>query len=62
MVLFARALGLAAMVYANILMAVYLLRALEKSDSVSVTVISSASNLVFSVRIIVLFSKTNTIC
>lgn len=36
------------MVYANVLMAYYLLRALEKSESVSVTVISSASNLLFS--------------
>jgi drug/metabolite transporter (DMT)-like permease len=46
--LLARALGLGLMVYANVLMAFYLLRALDKSESVTVTVISSASNLLFS--------------
>lgn len=37
------------MVSSNLLMAFYLLKALEKNESVTVTVISSASNLLFSV-------------
>jgi hypothetical protein len=53
-----RALGIGAMIYTNIQMASYLMRALEKTSSLSVTVVSSASNFLFSVIIIVHNSGT----
>jgi hypothetical protein len=45
-----RLLGFALMLYCNALMAVYLLKALDKQESVTVTVFSFSANFIVSVR------------